>query len=137
MVINITVPNLEKKVIWVKNIGNVASNVDRLPLTMDTPVTDSASRTRSYRIEASPSSMNKSDFSEKIIRLPTTVSEPSEGRKVTTTNVTGGQRRINVDSMNFTKKVLHCDWHPSENVVAIATSNNLFFYSANQAKGEA
>ena len=41
----------------------------------------------------------------------------------------GGKRKkdeIYVDSLDFNKKILHTAWHPSENVIAVAATNNLF-----------
>jgi serine/threonine-protein phosphatase 2A regulatory subunit B len=37
---------------------------------------------------------------------------------------------VNPDAIDFDKKVLHASWHPKENLIAIAASNNLFLYSA-------
>ncbi|KAG2466094.1 2ABG phosphatase, partial [Polypterus senegalus] len=44
---------------------------------------------------------------------------------------TGGKRRkddISVDSLDFTKKILHTAWHPAENIIAIAATNNLYIF---------
>ncbi|MBN3283089.1 2ABG phosphatase, partial [Polyodon spathula] len=44
---------------------------------------------------------------------------------------TGGKRRkddINVDSLDFSKKILHTAWHPAENIIAIAATNNLYIF---------
>uniref|UniRef100_A0A8C2E1K5 Serine/threonine-protein phosphatase 2A 55 kDa regulatory subunit B n=2 Tax=Cyprinus carpio TaxID=7962 RepID=A0A8C2E1K5_CYPCA len=41
---------------------------------------------------------------------------------------TGGRRRrgdVGVDSLDFTKKILHMAWHPAENIIAIATCNRV------------
>ncbi|KAL0234202.1 hypothetical protein PCE1_001239 [Barthelona sp. PCE] len=32
--------------------------------------------------------------------------------------------------IDFNKKIIHCDWHPTEDTIAIATLSNLFIYSA-------
>lgn len=40
------------------------------------------------------------------------------------------EEEINVDTIDFNKKVLHTSWHPKENIIAIAASNNLFVYCA-------
>lgn len=43
----------------------------------------------------------------------------------------GKKRRendISVDSLDFRKKILHTAWHPTDNIIAIAASNNLFIF---------
>uniref|UniRef100_A0A8C8C3D4 Serine/threonine-protein phosphatase 2A 55 kDa regulatory subunit B n=1 Tax=Oncorhynchus tshawytscha TaxID=74940 RepID=A0A8C8C3D4_ONCTS len=43
----------------------------------------------------------------------------------------GGKRRkdeISVDSLDFSKKILHSAWHPSENIIAVAATNNLYIF---------
>ncbi len=43
----------------------------------------------------------------------------------------GGKRKkdeISVDSLDFNKKILHTAWHPQENVIAVATTNNLYIF---------
>ncbi|NXD56790.1 2ABD phosphatase, partial [Corvus moneduloides] len=48
-------------------------------------------------------------------------------RKVCTT----GKRKkdeITVDSLDFNKKILHTAWHPSENIIAVAATNNLYLF---------
>ncbi|CAF3485586.1 unnamed protein product [Adineta steineri] len=37
---------------------------------------------------------------------------------------------INPDSLEFPKKILHCAYHPVDNIIAIATAHNLFTYVA-------
>ncbi|KAG6890315.1 Protein phosphatase PP2A regulatory subunit B [Termitomyces sp. Mi166 len=45
-----------------------------------------------------------------------------------------GQRGLRdamqMDTLDFNKKILHASWHPRENTIAIAATNNLFLYSA-------
>ncbi|CAJ0923640.1 unnamed protein product [Ranitomeya imitator] len=44
---------------------------------------------------------------------------------------TGGKRKkdeINVDSLDFNKKILHTAWHPKENIIAVAATNNLYIF---------
>jgi len=48
-------------------------------------------------------------------------------RKVSTAN----KRRkdeIAVDCLDFNKKILHAAWHPQDNVLAVAATNNLYLY---------
>ncbi|KAG9334849.1 hypothetical protein JZ751_006418, partial [Albula glossodonta] len=43
----------------------------------------------------------------------------------------GGKRRkdeISVDSLDFSKKILHTAWHPFENIIAVAATNNLYIF---------
>jgi len=35
-----------------------------------------------------------------------------------------------VDSLNYNKKVLHSAWHPQENIIAVAATNNLYIFDA-------
>lgn len=37
----------------------------------------------------------------------------------------------NLESLDFTKKILHASWHPRENTVALAATNNLFLFQGN------
>lgn len=37
---------------------------------------------------------------------------------------------MSADIIDFNKKILHGSWHPRENTIAIAATNNLFLYSA-------
>ncbi|KAK8768056.1 hypothetical protein V5799_005169 [Amblyomma americanum] len=44
---------------------------------------------------------------------------------------TGGKRKkeeISVDCLDFNRKILHTAWHPQENVVAVAATNNLYIF---------
>ncbi|KAK3523027.1 hypothetical protein QTP86_011330 [Hemibagrus guttatus] len=59
--------------------------------------------------------------------------ESSKPRAVLRTRrvYTGGRRRrgdVGVDSLDFRKKILHMAWHPAENIIAIAASNNLYIF---------
>lgn len=35
---------------------------------------------------------------------------------------------MNINTMDFNKKILHASWHPKENTVALAATNNLFVF---------
>ncbi|KAI8360458.1 WD40-repeat-containing domain protein [Mortierella sp. GBAus27b] len=41
----------------------------------------------------------------------------------------GKKEDISVDSIDFSKKILHASWHPNENSIAIAATNNLFIFT--------
>lgn len=33
---------------------------------------------------------------------------------------------ISVESLDYGRKILHTAWHPEENIIAVAATNNLF-----------
>jgi serine/threonine-protein phosphatase 2A regulatory subunit B len=35
---------------------------------------------------------------------------------------------INVECIDYVKKILHTAWHPTENIIAVAATNNLFLF---------
>jgi len=39
---------------------------------------------------------------------------------------------VNIDAMDFNKKILHGSWHPRENTIAIAATNNLFIFAVDR-----
>ncbi|XP_013786723.1 protein phosphatase PP2A 55 kDa regulatory subunit-like isoform X1 [Limulus polyphemus] len=44
---------------------------------------------------------------------------------------TGGKRKkdeIGVDCLDFSRKILHTAWHPQENIIAVAATNNLYIF---------
>ncbi|KAJ1987951.1 protein phosphatase 2A regulatory subunit cdc55 [Dimargaris cristalligena] len=44
---------------------------------------------------------------------------------------TKGNRKedLNPDTLDFNRKILHASWHPTENTIAVAATNNLFIFS--------
>ncbi|EJD47942.1 protein phosphatase 2A regulatory subunit PR55 [Auricularia subglabra TFB-10046 SS5] len=42
----------------------------------------------------------------------------------------GNKEGMNLEAVDFNKKILHASWHPRENTIAIAATNNLFLFSA-------
>ncbi|CAO1625116.1 unnamed protein product [Jaminaea pallidilutea] len=47
----------------------------------------------------------------------------------------GAVGQINTDNVDFNKKILHASYHPRENTIAIAATNNLFIFSAQNPAG--
>ncbi|GAK67241.1 protein phosphatase 2A regulatory subunit PR55 [Moesziomyces antarcticus] len=47
----------------------------------------------------------------------------------------GAPGQVNLDNPDFNKKILHASFHPRENTIAIAATNNLFIFSANNPAG--
>jgi serine/threonine-protein phosphatase 2A regulatory subunit B len=39
------------------------------------------------------------------------------------------EMNVNVENIDFNKKILHAAWHPQENSIAVAATNNLFLFS--------
>lgn len=45
----------------------------------------------------------------------------------------GGRKKkdeISVDCLDFQRKILHTAWHPQQNVLAIAATNNLYLFQS-------
>ncbi|KAI8983040.1 protein phosphatase PP2A regulatory subunit B [Pilobolus umbonatus] len=40
-----------------------------------------------------------------------------------------GRRRDEMDYIDYNKKILHASWHPRENTIAVAATNNLFIFT--------
>lgn len=40
-----------------------------------------------------------------------------------------GNKRDEMDAMDFNKKILHASWHPRDNIIAVAATNNLFIFA--------
>jgi len=43
---------------------------------------------------------------------------------------------LNADNIDYTKKVLHVSWHPENDIVAVATNNNLYLYAAEEDRSD-
>jgi len=54
----------------------------------------------------------------------------NKGFGKTSANGVKNQKLIDTENVDYQKKILHASWHPAENIVAIAATNNLFIYSA-------
>jgi serine/threonine-protein phosphatase 2A regulatory subunit B len=72
---------------------------------------------------------DKSAFKAKKIGGPLAANKPNA--KNSPGARPGGLRdAMQLDTLDFNKKILHASWHPRENTIAIAATNNLFLYSA-------
>ncbi|KAF9329634.1 protein phosphatase 2A regulatory subunit cdc55 [Podila minutissima] len=49
----------------------------------------------------------------------------------------GKKDDINVESIDFSKKILHASWHPNENSIAVAATNNLFIFTSSAIESTA
>ena len=48
--------------------------------------------------------------------------------QIATANSKRKKDDVNMDCLDFTKKILHTAWHPTENVIAVAATNNLYLF---------
>ena len=39
------------------------------------------------------------------------------------------EEELSPDALDFQKKILHAAWHPKENIIALAATNNLYILS--------
>ncbi|KKA30526.1 hypothetical protein TD95_003370 [Thielaviopsis punctulata] len=79
---------------------------------------------------------DKSAFKAKKIGVPIPInasSSPNGKKGGSRANSPAGQRmrkETDADQIDFNKKILHMSWHPFEDSIAIAATNNLFVFSA-------
>ncbi|EPS37254.1 hypothetical protein H072_9088 [Dactylellina haptotyla CBS 200.50] len=76
---------------------------------------------------------DKSAFKAKKVGVPTPINGSKKGRagSPSGTGVPGRMRKeTDADQIDFNKKILHMSWHPFEDSIAIAATNNLFVFSA-------
>jgi len=70
---------------------------------------------------------DKSAFKAKKIGGPLPGNKPGAKNG---TRSSGLRDAMQMETLDFNKKILHPSWHPRENTIAIAATNNLFLYSA-------
>ena len=86
---------------------------------------------------------DKSAFKAKKVGVPTPINSSTSptanggkkgGSRAGSPAAAGqGQRmrkETDADQIDFNKKILHMSWHPFEDSIAIAATNNLFVFSA-------
>ncbi|KAF1348491.1 WD40-repeat-containing domain protein [Delphinella strobiligena] len=79
---------------------------------------------------------DKSAFKAKKVGIPTPMNGAKDGKKANSrANSPAGQgarmrKETDADAIDFNKKILHMSWHPFEDSIAIAATNNLFVFSA-------
>lgn len=73
----------------------------------------------------------KEDYCYEASRDMTTLGLTLRHKRVTPT---GRKRKdeVNVDSLDFSRKILHAAWHPRDNILAIAATNNLYLFHEQQ-----
>ncbi|KAL7309665.1 protein phosphatase 2A regulatory subunit cdc55 [Mucor circinelloides] len=70
---------------------------------------------------------DKSAFKAKKLGSAKNKITMSQGNR--TANSAGRRMRDDTDYMDYSKKILHSSWHPKENTIAVAATNNLFIFT--------
>ncbi|THV72554.1 MgPP2Aregb1, protein phosphatase regulatory beta sub-unit 1 [Aureobasidium pullulans] len=78
---------------------------------------------------------DKSAFKAKKVGIPTPMNGAKDKKGNSRANSPAGQgsrmrKETDADAIDFNKKILHMSWHPFEDSIAIAATNNLFVFSA-------
>ena len=53
-------------------------------------------------------------------------------KKVCTSSGKRKKDEITVESLDFNKKILHTAWHPTDSIIAIAATNNLYLFQGKE-----
>ena len=61
----------------------------------------------------------------------TTLGQILRHKKVTQT-ARKKRDEVNVEHLDFNRKILHAAWHPRDNILAIAATNNLYLFHEQQ-----
>ncbi|OAD07630.1 hypothetical protein MUCCIDRAFT_77417 [Mucor lusitanicus CBS 277.49] len=72
---------------------------------------------------------DKSAFKAKKLGSAKNKITMSQGNRAAN-NAAGRRMREDTDYMDYSKKILHSSWHPKENTIAVAATNNLFIFTA-------
>ncbi|TGZ80057.1 phosphatase PP2A regulatory subunit B [Ascodesmis nigricans] len=76
---------------------------------------------------------DKSAFKAKKVGIPTPINGKKNGSRAGSPAAGQGARmrkETDAELIDFNKKILHMSWHPYEDSIAIAATNNLFIFSA-------
>ncbi|CCX33003.1 protein phosphatase PP2A regulatory subunit B [Pyronema domesticum] len=78
---------------------------------------------------------DKSAFKAKKVGVPTPINGGKKQGSRAGSPAAGGpgarmRKETDADQIDFNKKILHMSWHPFEDSIAIAATNNLFVFSA-------
>ena len=52
--------------------------------------------------------------------------------KRVTTNARKRRDEVSTENLDFNRKILHAEWHPRDNILAIAATNNLYLFHEQQ-----
>lgn len=62
----------------------------------------------------------------------TTLGQILRHKKVIQTPTRKRKDEVGVDNLDFNRKILHAAWHPRDNILAIAATNNLYLFHEQQ-----
>lgn len=74
---------------------------------------------------------SNTDYCYEASRDMTTLGQILRHKKVTQTT-RKRKDEVGVDSLDFNRKILHAAWHPRDNILAIAATNNLYLFHEQQ-----
>ena len=72
---------------------------------------------------------DKSAFKAKKLGSAKNKITMSQGNRAANSAAAGRRMREDTDYMDYSKKILHSSWHPKENTIAVAATNNLFIFT--------
>lgn len=72
---------------------------------------------------------DKSAFKAKKLGSSKNKITMSSGNNRTSTSMGRKMRSDDSEYMDYNKKILHSSWHPKENTIAVAATNNLFIFT--------
>lgn len=74
---------------------------------------------------------SSNDYCYEASRDMSTLGRVLRNKRVTPT---GRKRKdeVSVDNLDFNRKILHAEWHPRDNILAIAATNNLYLFHEQQ-----
>ena len=73
---------------------------------------------------------DRSDKQDICLEASPEFSKPRQVLKPRRVAVTGKRKKddIAVECLDFSHKILHTAWHPQENIIAVAATNNLYLF---------
>lgn len=77
---------------------------------------------------------DRSDKTDICLEASREFSKPRQILKPRRVTVTGKRKKddITVECLDFSHKILHTAWHPQENIIAVAATNNLYLFQEAQ-----
>lgn len=73
---------------------------------------------------------DRNDKQDVCLEASREFSKPRQILKPRRVAVTGKRKKddITVECLDFSHKILHTAWHPQENIIAVAATNNLYLF---------